>query len=59
LCMSVCPQHLIESSDRLNKKGYYSAHFTGRTPKKDEKKCTGCGLCAVSCPEIAIEVYRG
>lgn len=58
LCMSVCPHHLIESSDQLNKKGYYSARFTDRVPKKEEKKCTGCGLCAISCPEIAIEVYR-
>jgi len=22
------------------------------------KGCTGCALCAVSCPEVAVEVYR-
>jgi NAD-dependent dihydropyrimidine dehydrogenase PreA subunit len=26
--------------------------------KKEGKKCTGCALCAITCPEIAIEVYR-
>jgi 2-oxoglutarate ferredoxin oxidoreductase subunit delta len=59
LCMSVCPYHLIESSDQLNQKGYYSASFSEKQVKKEERKCTGCGLCAISCPEIAIEVYRG
>jgi 2-oxoglutarate ferredoxin oxidoreductase subunit delta len=59
LCMSVCHHQLIESSDRLNQKGYYSAFFSEKQIKKEERKCTGCGLCAISCPEIAIEVYRG
>jgi 2-oxoglutarate ferredoxin oxidoreductase subunit delta len=58
LCMSVCPHQLIESSDRLNQKGYYPASFSERDLKREDRKCTGCGLCAISCPEIAIEVYR-
>jgi 2-oxoglutarate ferredoxin oxidoreductase subunit delta len=58
LCMSVCAHQLIESSDRLNQKGYYPASFSERDLKKEDRKCTGCGLCAISCPEIAIEVYR-
>jgi 2-oxoglutarate ferredoxin oxidoreductase subunit delta len=58
LCMSVCPKQLIKTSDRLNKKGYYPADFTEKNLKKEEKRCTGCGLCAITCPEIAIEVYR-
>ncbi len=58
LCISVCPHQLIESSDRLNQKGYYPAFFSEKHLKKEDKKCTGCGLCAISCPEIAIEVYR-
>jgi 2-oxoglutarate ferredoxin oxidoreductase subunit delta len=59
LCISVCPHQLIEPTERMNQKGYRPVQFTGKAPKKDDKKCTGCGLCAVSCPEIAIEVYRG
>ena len=59
LCISVCPHKLIETSDRMNQKGYYPAYFTEKNLKKQPGKCTGCGLCAISCPEIAIEVYRG
>ena len=58
LCISVCPHRLIETSDRMNQKGYYAAFFVDKHLKKEGKKCTGCGLCAISCPEIAIEVYR-
>jgi 2-oxoglutarate ferredoxin oxidoreductase subunit delta len=58
LCMSVCPHRLIESSDRLNQKGYYPASYSEKQLKKEERKCTGCSLCAIACPEIAIEVYR-
>jgi len=58
LCISVCPKGLIESSDRMNQKGYYPVYFTEKDLKKEDRKCTGCSLCAISCPEIAIEVYR-
>ncbi len=59
LCISVCPRGLIGSSDRLNQKGYRPVRFGEREQKKEDRKCTGCGLCAIFCPEIAIEVYRG
>jgi 2-oxoglutarate ferredoxin oxidoreductase subunit delta len=58
LCISVCPHQLIESSDRMNQKGYYPACFIEKHLKKEGTKCTGCSLCAIFCPEIAIEVYR-
>jgi 2-oxoglutarate ferredoxin oxidoreductase subunit delta len=59
LCTSVCPNGLIISSGQMNQKGYYAVCFTENELKKEERKCTGCGLCAITCPEIAIEVYRG
>ena len=58
LCISVCPHKLIESSDKMNQKGYYPAIFVEKQLKKEGRKCTGCSLCAIMCPEIAIEVYR-
>ncbi|OGP95461.1 MAG: hypothetical protein A2157_05755 [Deltaproteobacteria bacterium RBG_16_47_11] len=58
LCIHVCPHRLIVPSDRMNQRGYCSAHFSENQLKKEERKCTGCSLCAISCPEVAIEVYR-
>jgi 2-oxoglutarate ferredoxin oxidoreductase subunit delta len=59
LCISVCPKNLIKTSDTLNQKGYYPAKFTEAENKKKDRKCTGCALCAIICPDIAIEVFRG
>jgi 2-oxoglutarate ferredoxin oxidoreductase subunit delta len=59
LCISVCPEELIETSDQLNQKGYYPARFKEEDKKDGERKCTGCTTCATICPDIAIEVYRG
>jgi len=39
-------------SGKLNAAGYQSAEF------KDDGECTGCAICAIVCPEVAIEVYR-
>ncbi len=61
LCISVCPNHLIAISDKLNQKGYYPAEFAeinGKGDNEEACKCTGCTLCAIICPDVAIEVYR-
>jgi len=57
LCISVCPQHLIAVSSKLNQKGYSPAEFI-EDPTSDERRCTACATCATICPDIAIEVYR-
>jgi len=41
---------IIGMSDRLNKKGYFFAVL------KDPGRCIGCAICAVTCPDWAIEV---
>ncbi len=53
-CVEACPNGIIKAADRLNTKGYYPADFN---PSEDNG-CTACTLCAISCPEAAIEVYR-
>jgi len=56
LCISVCPNKVITSSDKLNQKGFYPAEFL--KDGKDGKRCIACTVCATICPDIAIEVYR-
>ncbi|MBW2631185.1 MAG: 4Fe-4S binding protein [Deltaproteobacteria bacterium] len=58
LCVSVCPNELIVISTESNEKGYHPAEFT-ETKDGEDRKRTGCAMCAVICPDIAIEVYRG
>jgi 2-oxoglutarate ferredoxin oxidoreductase subunit delta len=55
--VEVCPSKVIEVDPRLNKKGYQPALFKENSGK-GEKGCTGCTMCAVVCPEVAVEVYR-
>jgi 2-oxoglutarate ferredoxin oxidoreductase subunit delta len=52
LCIHFCPKKVIVQSAKLNAAGYQSAEF------KDDGECTGCAICAIVCPEVAIEVYR-
>ena len=54
ICISVCPNKLMNYSKNTNAQGLTPAEF-----KDTEGKCTGCAMCAISCPEIAIkEVLR-
>jgi 2-oxoglutarate ferredoxin oxidoreductase subunit delta len=56
LCISVCPQEVIKTSEKLNQKGYYPAKFLEDGDKG--KTCIACTMCATMCPDVAIEVYR-
>jgi len=52
LCIWACKKMLISPSEELNSRGYHPVTFrAGET-------CTGCALCAMICPEVALEVYR-
>jgi 2-oxoglutarate ferredoxin oxidoreductase subunit delta len=53
LCISFCPLKLISLSDKINASGYIPARY------EDKGECTACASCALVCPEVAIEVYRG
>ena len=53
LCIQACKKGLIAPSNEYNTKGYRPVCFHG-----GEAECTGCALCAITCPDIAIEVFR-
>lgn len=53
LCVSVCPKHILRSSDtRINRRGYYPAEIT------DQEKCIACAFCATICPDCVIKVEK-
>ena len=52
ICTSFCPMKVLETSDCINKKGYY----VPKAVKEDE--CVGCRLCELLCPEFAITVVN-
>ncbi len=58
LCASVCPKELIVVSNKLNQKGYYPAEYTETGMDKEDRQCNACTTCAITCPDVAIEVYR-
>ncbi len=55
LCVSVCPQHCLGMSDKLNSAG---SHFAVSVRAEH---CSGCKRCAIICPDavIVIEAIDG
>jgi 2-oxoglutarate ferredoxin oxidoreductase subunit delta len=51
-CIRACPKDCITMDDKFNCSGYYPAIFS------NPAQCTGCAVCAVSCPDVAIDVWR-
>jgi 2-oxoglutarate ferredoxin oxidoreductase subunit delta len=52
LCVPACPKHCIKTGHALNRQGYPAVVFA--VPED----CTGCAICAETCPDVAIEVWR-
>ena len=50
-CIEYCPKKGIRLASGYNVKGYYPAEPV-------EGECSGCGICAIVCPEVIIEVWR-
>jgi len=53
LCIQACKKGLIAPTRDFNSRGYRPVCFA-----EEKGECTGCALCAIVCPDIAIEVYR-
>ena len=52
ICVDVCPKKALEPSHEINAKGYILP--TG----SDMKRCKGCGLCELMCPDFAIAIEK-
>ena len=50
LCVSVCSRRVLVMAHELNSRGDHYAAIA------DISQCTGCGQCAVICPDVAIEI---
>ena len=54
LCVTDCPSDVLAlDMSYLSPKGFHPATML------HPEDCTGCGICAVVCPDAAIIVYRG
>ena len=52
LCITACPEHILEMSSNYNSSGH-------RYPECVEPgKCTACTFCAIMCPDMVINVWR-
>jgi 2-oxoglutarate ferredoxin oxidoreductase subunit delta len=52
LCIEVCTRTCIQAGTVLNQAGYMPVEFD------DSRGCNGCALCAIRCPEVAIEIFN-
>ncbi len=50
LCVRACPMQILSMSKDINLKGYFYARLHEPT------RCIGCRICAITCPDVAIEV---
>jgi len=50
LCVTVCPKKVLEISDTVNVKGYFSAY------QARPEDCIFCAICCTMCPDVAITI---
>lgn len=50
-CVKFCPKDVLVIGAKVNKKGYPFACVN------HPDDCIGCGICALMCPDAAIEIY--
>lgn len=52
LCVSVCPEQVLEMTDSRNRLGFHYPRVAR------PNRCTGCRSCAEICPDAAIEIEK-
>lgn len=53
LCVRACPKDLLALSKTfINRQGYHPVEI------KNMEVCIGCASCALTCPDICIEIER-
>jgi len=53
LCIAVCPKKIMAiDSGKLNAMGYHPAYCTS------SEACIACAMCAIMCPDSAIQVEK-
>ena len=52
ICISFCPQHILEIAKEVNSRGYYAPYVV------DASKCTNCRQCELICPDFAISLIE-
>lgn len=51
-CLSVCKKDVLAISGKSNKTGYHYIEV------KNQENCVGCRMCAMMCPDAAIQIYK-
>lgn len=51
-CIQFCPKKVLAVGKEVNSKGYQYV------VPENEGACIGCQICAIMCPDAAIEVYK-
>ena len=50
ICIHVCPEGVLGASDTLSRRGVHPAAVLRPA------RCTGCELCMIHCPDLAVVV---
>ena len=52
LGVDICSKKILQIGDVANQKGYYTVEVV------NQDQCIGCTLCAIMCPDLALEIYK-